>query len=210
MSRIETVNDKSNIQKIWERIFKSTHPYSIPFQPKIEACLFFPFTYGAVLTSTQYRAVIKTAQSLGEVNFLLSETEIKDFWDWEGHWRCQFPTHHEYSELLDNRGGLENTMYSSDSHWGVITAHEWHALVGGSIDFVRNVDKLYPAWRSEVIEYIDEWEDQMKRGMWRGALLLELLEYWKTYPADEWVETVTAKLSRKLEYRVAPFSVDFI
>lgn len=180
MSRIETINDKSNIQKIWERIFKSTYPYSIPFQPKIEACLFFPFTNGACLTSTQYRAVIKTAQSLGEVNFLLSETEIRDFWDWEGHWRCQFPTH-----------------------------HEWHALVGGSIDFIRNVDKLYPAWRSEVIEYIDVWEDQMERGMWRGALLLELLEYWKRYPADQWVETVADKLGRKLEYRVAPFSVHF-
>ena len=198
MSRIETINDKSNIQKIWERIFKSTDPYSIPFQPKIEACLFFPFTNGARLTPTQYQAVIKTVQSLGEVDFLLSETEIKDFWNGEGHWRCQSPTHHEYWDLLGNRGGLENAMYSSDSHWGVIAAHEWHVLVGGSIDFVRNVDKLYPAWRSKVIEYIDQWEDQMKRGMWRGALLLKLLEYWKRYPADEWVAAVTEKLHGKV------------
>ena len=90
-------------------------------------------------------------------------------------------------------------MYSSDSHWGVIAAHEWHVLVGGSINFIRNVDKLYPAWRSEVIECIDQWEDQMKRGMWRGVLLLKLLEYWKRYPADEWVEEVTEKLNRQLQ-----------
>ena len=39
----------------------------------------------------------------------------------------------------------------------------------------------------------------MKRGMWRGVLLLKLLEYWKRYPADEWVEEVTEKLNRQLQ-----------
>ena len=82
--------------------------------------------------------------------------------------------------------------------------------MGGNIDFIRHVDKMYPAWRNEVIELIDNWEGQIKRDDPMVNLLIELLEYWKRYPADAWVETVADKLSRKLEYSVAPFSVHFI
>ncbi len=89
-------------------------------------------------------------------------------------------------------------MYSINAHWGVYTCHEWWQLVGGNIAFIRHVDKMYPAWRNGVIALVNEWEGQIKRGTPIGDVLIYLLDYWKKWPGDEWVDTLTAKLDQKL------------
>ena len=90
-------------------------------------------------------------------------------------------------------------MYSMDLSWAAIVSHEEHALVGGSKDFISHVDQIYPAWRNEVTELIDDWEKEVaiERSPWGVDLFIELLEYWKRYPADGWAETLTAKLNHK-------------
>ncbi len=197
MSKIVAIHDKSNIKKAWDRTFKSDNPFSIPFQPEIEACLFFPFTRGSCLAPVQYRAVTEAARALGERGFVLEETETYDSCKQAQEWWCEFPTYKDYRSLLSNM--LENAMYSMDLSWGAIVLHDWHALVGGSKDFISHVDQIYPTWRNEVIELIDRRERTIKEtGMWVFDLLIELLEYWKKYPGDEWVETVAAKLNHKL------------
>ena len=194
MPNIVAFDDKSEIWKAWGRTFKASDPFIIPFQPQIEACLYFPFTDGTCLAPVQYRAVTEAARALGERGFFLSETESDDFIDRLNHWWCEFPTYEQYVSQC----GLETSLYSMELSWGAIASHEWHALVGGPQDFIRHVDQIFPAWRDDVIQQIDEWEGPMERRMWCPKLLIDMLEYWKKYPGDEWVETVTAKLDRKL------------
>ena len=197
MSKIVAIHDTSNIKKAWDRTFKSDNPFSIPFQPEIEACLFFPFTRGSCLAPVQYRAVTEAARALGERGFVLEETETYDSCKQAQEWWCEFPTYKDYRSLLSNM--LENAMYSMDLSWGAIVLHDWHALVGGSKDFISHVDQIYPAWRNEVTELIDDWEKEVaiERSPWGVDLFIELLEYWKRYPADGWAETLTAKLNHK-------------
>ena len=68
----------------------------------------------------------------------------------------------------------------------------------GNIDFISHVDKMYPAWRNEVVGLIDIWGEQMVKGVPIVNLMFELVEYWKRYPRDEWVAAVTEKLHRKV------------
>ena len=198
MSRIVAIHDKSNIRKAWDRTFKSNDPFSIPFQPEIEACLFFPCTGATCLAPAQYRAVTEAARALGERGFVLSEIETPDFFNHLNHWWCEFPTYEDYRSLLLS-SMIESGMYSMDLSWGTIVSHEEHALVGGSKDFISHVDQIYPAWRNEVTELIDNWEKEVviERRPWGVDLFIELLDYWKRYPGDGWAETLAAKLNHK-------------
>ena len=198
MSRIETISDKSSIQKTWEHIFKSNDPFSIPFQPDIEAYLLLPFTPGCSLTSAQYRAVTGAARTVGDQGFVLSEIESDDFFNRLEHWWCEFPTYEDYLTLGTM---IENAMYSINSHWGIMFSHEWHAVVGGSESFIRNVDKIYPEWRTCVIEYIDGWKWEVVQGVWVVDMFIELIDYWKKYPGDEWSAEVAEKFNSKLHGR---------
>ena len=240
MGKIESIEDvdrRQEIAKIGQSLFQSQNPHKMTFKPEVEACLMFhtldaddpyypdsPLDY---LTRGQYQAIIAAAKRARDTGFVLSQPHGSlmndtDYWrrviapgaaadtnwtDLEDHWWCEFPTYEDYL-TIGPVGILDVALFSIHGHWGVFTAR--HTLVGGNIDFIRHVDKMYPAWRNEVIELIDNWEGQIKRDDPMVNLLIELLEYWKRYPADEWVETVADKLSRKLEYRVAPFSVHFI
>ena len=50
---------------------------------------------------------------------------------------------------------VDIALYSIDARWGLLTGHEWHTLVGGNMDFISHIDKMYPEWRIEVMELID-------------------------------------------------------
>ena len=180
------------------------------------------------LTKDQYEAIISAAKLMGDTGFVLSdhsgslvddpnyrcrvtspEFEYKGFPpgpdDWievpceelAKHWWCEYPTYEDY-RTIESVGLFDIALFSIDARWGLLTGHEWHTLVGGNIDFIGHVDKMYPAWRNEVMELIDVWGEQMVKGVPEVDLLFELLEYWRRYPADEWVKEVTEKLNRKL------------
>lgn len=233
---IEDVDRRQEIAKVGQSLFKSQDPYEMTFQPEVEACLMFPTVdvddpyYSDYpldyLTRDQYQAIISAAKLCGDTGVLLSNPHGSlmndtDYWrrviapgaaadtnwaDLENHWWCEFPTYEDYLSI-GPVGILDVALFSIHGHWGVFTARARHTLVGGNIDFISHVDKMYPAWRNEVIELIDSWEEQIKRDDPMVNLLIELLERWKRYPADQWVETVTDKLSRKVEYRLPPFNV---
>ena len=239
MGKIESIEDmdrRQEIAKIGQSLFKSQNPYEMTFKPEVEACLMFhavdagdpyypdsPLDY---LTRDQYQAIIAAAKRARDTGFVLSAPHGSlmndtDYWrrviapgaaadtnwaDLENHWWCEFPTYEDYL-TIGPVGIFDVALYSIHGHWGVFTAR--HTLVGGNIDFISHVDKMYPAWRKEVMELIDNWEGQIKRDDPMVNLLIELLECWKRYPADQWVETVADKLNRKVEYSVAPFSVHF-
>ncbi len=195
MSKIEPITGKSCIRKSWQRLFKSNDPFSVPFRPEIEACIIFPFTEGCALTLAQYEAIITAARTLGDQGFILSEVEWKgDFFERGKHWWCEFPRHEDY---LIQAPILENALYSLHSRWGVLISHEWHAMVGGSETFMMNVDKMYPEWRAAIIDLIESWE-KVTPGHWVTNMFIELLDYWKRYPGDEWSAQVTEKFNYKL------------
>ncbi len=233
---IEDVDRRREIAKIGLSLFKSQNPYKMTFKPEVEACLMFhtvdaddPYYPNSPLdhlTRDQYQAIIAAAKLCGDTGFVLSDPhgslmDDTDYWrrevapgaaadtnwaDLENHWWCEFPTYEDYL-TIGPVGILDVALFSIHGHWGVFTTRAQHSLVGGNIDFISHVNKLYPAWRNEVIELIDNWEGQIKRDDPRVNLLIELLESWKRYPADQWVETIADKLSRKVEYRLPPFNV---
>lgn len=197
MSKIARVHDKSEMRKAWKGTFKSANYFTIPFQPEIECCLLYPHTGATYVPDDLYRAVTEAARAAGDHGFYLSETEVKDFFNRPNHWWCEFPPHEDYYSLLPDM--LESAIYSGDSSWGVAVSHDWHALVGGSGDFIRQIDESCPEWRKDVIETIDRWEYTIKtRGSMIIDVIVDMLEYWKKYPADEWVATVTANIEHQL------------
>ena len=198
MSKTARVDDKAEMRKAWEGIFASDIYFHYPFQPQIECCLLYPYTDGGRLSEDQYRAVTEAARAGGARGFYYSETELSNSFDRPDHWWCEFPTYEEYHGL--NMHMLETATYAKDSSWGVGVSHEWHAVVGGSEDFIRRVDEGWREWRKDVIKLIDDWEKDAKdRGAGVINVTVHMLEYWKKYPGDEWVATVTANIERQIQ-----------
>ena len=225
MSKIEPIENpdrRDEIREIGRRVFQWTDSSNIVFKPEIEACLMFhphdhEFDLDS-LTKGPYEAIVAAAKHVGDTGFVLCDhlnglmrgeklrsyttppgsegpvwADCKDATDW---W-CEFPEHEDYRTTGHVRM-LDTVLYSINAHWGVYTQYEWWHLVGGSVDFVSHVDKMYPAWRNDIITLVDEWDGEMARGLVTTDTLIELLEYWKKWPGDEWVDTLTAKLDRKV------------
>ena len=114
------------------------------------------------------------------------------------YWWCEFPTFDDFCDIRGQLGAVDTAVYSINAHWGVYTLYEWWHLVGGNLDFIRHVDKMYPAWRNDIITLVDEWEGAMARGHPTVDLLIKLLNYWKKWPGDEWVETLAARINIKM------------
>ena len=225
MSKIEPIENpdrRNEIREIGRRVFQWTDSFEVVFKPEIEACLMFhprddPLDVD-YLTKEPYEAIIAAAKHVGDTGFVLSdhlnglmrgttlrsyikppgsehriEVPYKDAEDW---W-CEFPEYEDYRKT-GCIGLLDRVLYSINAHWGVYTQYEWWHLVGGNLDFICHVDKMYPAWRNDMITLVDEWEGEMARGHETVDRLVKLLDYWKKWPGDEWVETFTAKLDHKL------------
>ena len=225
MSKIEPIENpdrRDELREIGRRIFQLNDSSEVVFKPAIEACLMvhphddeFDVDY---LTEEPYEAIIAAAKHVGDTGFVLcdhlnglmcgatsysyvkppgSDHRIKVKSEKPEDWWCEFPSYDAYRDT-GCVGLVDTVLYSINAHWGVHTRYEWWHLVGGSIDFISHVDKMYPAWRNDIITLVDEWEGEMARGHKTVDRLIKLLDYWKKWPGDEWVETLTAKLDRKL------------
>ena len=197
MSKIEPIEDVDRIREIYQRLFKSQDAFEIPFQPETAGCIvFYPTTCG-YLTRGQYEVVTTAAKISGDKGFVLSEI-FGDFMQQRKHWWCEFPAYEDYVRLGEIVG-IDNALYSINARWGVAVASEDHALVGGPKNFIRNVDKMYPEWRTSMIEVIDGWKGELAQGMWAIDMFIELVDYWwKKYPGDEWSAEVAEKFNSKL------------
>ena len=228
MSRITPIYNPDRInemRQIGRRVFHLSAYFGIVFRPAIEACLLFhppeENTFEAdYLTAKQYEAIVAAAKHVGDTGFVLSDdlnglmhnTTRRSFTTPPGSkgpvwtddtnpaiWWCEFPDYDDYRTTGCVRV-VDTALYSINAHWGVHTHYEWWHLIGGSVDFIRHVDKLYPAWRNNLITLVDDWpHDKMERGLETVDILIRLLEYWKKWPGDEWVDTFAAKLDQKLE-----------
>ena len=111
-------------------------------------------------------------------------------------WWCEFPTYEDYLEIPFARLN-DAIVFSINGRWALLTTHECWTLVGGDTAFIRQVDKLHPTWRHDMLALLDKCSP-MERTSLFGGLLIELLDYWKKWPGDEWVDTFAAKLDQKL------------
>lgn len=226
---IENVHLKNEFREIGLRVFRSQDPFDLIFKPKIEACLIFhPLeddpSDGDYLTKEQYEAIIAAAKHVGDTGFVLCNAtnrlvdDPKYRWgltsapgepgkwikveaqELAEYWWCEFPNYEDY-RAINMVGVLDTAVYSIDAGWGLLTAHECHTLVGGNVDFISHVDKMYPAWRDNVMTVLTEWEGKMVQGeIFIADLLVELVHEWKKWPGDEWAETFTEELDFKLRY----------
>lgn len=138
MSRIRRVHDKQSTISAWRKVFRTTDPFSWPFQPSMEeGRILFP-TDGYHLSANQYTALIHAIRCKGESSFLLAIIESK-FTDLEqirqNVWDCELPSYDEYCEI---DLGLENALFSNLGEWGVIISHEMHGILGGSHLFLSS------------------------------------------------------------------------
>ncbi|MDE0042931.1 MAG: hypothetical protein OXT74_12910 [Candidatus Poribacteria bacterium] len=223
---IEEPARRTEIREIQLRLFRSQVPTEIVFKPHIEACLMFcePISDdNDYLTKEKYETIVAAANHVGDPKFVVSQphgsliddpltrwvyvkpedfkthqykVESKEF---AKYWWCAEPPPYDEYLYMASGGMFDTAIYSMDASWGLYTMHECWTLVGGSIPFIRHVDKMYPAWRKEVITLLDDYPpDTITRDMPTIKLLLALLDYWKKWPADEWVETLSAKLDARL------------
>lgn len=200
MSKTARVHDTAEMRKAWEGIFASDYYFSMVFQPQIECCLLYPYIADGRLTDDQYRAVVDAARAAGDFGFYYSGTELTGSFSSPGHYWCEFPTYEEYHGL--NMGMFETAMYAKDSSWGVGVSDAWHAVIGGTEDFIRRVDETCPEWRQHITETIDKWDEKIElKYTSLISLIAELLPYWNKYPADEWVTTLT----RNIEYQLREY-----
>ena len=227
MSKIEPIENpdrRNSMRDIGRRLFQPHDTCEGIVKPTVEACLMFHVSNGTdrdYLTKEQYATIIAAAKHVGDTGFVLStlsgifagdpnrryytsppgahkEVRIEvDGQDVAEYYWCEFPPYNEYLNTAFV-AACDTAVFSINARWGVYTCREYWQLVGGNIDFIEQVDKLYPAWRNGVIRLIDECEGTIARGMPIGDVLVNLLDWWKKYPGGDWAETVTAKLDRKL------------
>ena len=176
MTKIDRIYNVQNLKKVWERLFTSADPFTIPFHSNIlDHIIFYP-TYGYHLTKQQYNALVKSSQAIGEKGFNISIIEFEGNYIERGeHWWCKYPSYNEYLKLPLV---LENALYSPNSEWGLIVSHEDHAIVGGNIEFMSTVKRKYPQWTDDVRELIKAWKDN---------------------PYGKWVEDMISKLGYKVK-----------
>ena len=228
MSKIEPIENldrRDEMREIGRRLFQAHDTCEAIFKPTVEACLMFHVSNGTdsdYLTEEQYATIIAAAKHVGDTGFVLSTlsgifagdpnhryytsppgAHKKERIEVDGpelahYYWCEFPQYNEYLHTAFV-AAWNTAVFSINAHWGVYTCREYWQLVGGNIDFIKQVDKLYPAWRNGVIRLIDEWDGTIARGTPIGDILVNLLNWWKKYPGDEWVDTFAAKLDRKLD-----------
>ena len=51
---------------------------------------------------------------------------------------------------------LENILYSPSGKWGVIVSHEWHGMLGGTVEFIENIRQAIPDLDLQVYNSIEE------------------------------------------------------
>ncbi|MDE0042930.1 MAG: hypothetical protein OXT74_12905 [Candidatus Poribacteria bacterium] len=221
MSKLEPIENpdrKNHMREIGRRLFQPHDTCEAIFKPAVEACLMFHTTDRSdndYLTEQQYEAGIAAAKRSGDTGFVLStlhgifsdDPERRfyigkprvqvDGQEMAEYWWCEFPPHQDYWHTAVG-AAWDTAVYATNAHWGIYTNRELWQVVGGNIDFISDIDRMYPAWRDAVISLLDEWDGEIARGTSIGDVLIYLLDCWTKWPADEWVETFRAALHSKL------------
>lgn len=166
----------------FSRVFVTGNPYAPAFTEGASArALLFP-TDGYILARDQFEAVSKAAQSVGEERAYLLGIE-----GWEGstshadrelfHVRlCHYDgyTHPPRESSIDVS---QNALFSTRGTWGVLVSDEFHALVGGSEVFVRELRERISTTEDAMLDEffsLWKWHENYDPAWWMEDLLVHL------------------------------------
>lgn len=159
---IYAIQEAAAVVPSWRRVFTDNDPFGWPFASWVSAGGVVYPTDGLHLTRTQYEALTSALGTIGETGFFISAVE-SDGLEFQrrpwGHWWSEQASYEEYCALDLT---LENALYSRHGRWGVLISHEMHAVVGGTIEFVRALTESRTDWLEDLRMLNKEWSGNPK------------------------------------------------
>lgn len=164
-NRLRSLPEIEEARTAFETVFQTADPFDQPFQAMIKARdLMYPV--GFCLDTSEIRVIASAAAQIGEREAYISITEGYRRTEWvaHDHWRISL-SEDFYPALLS--GGfapiMENAIYSVAGSWGILISHEQHAVVGGSREFVTEVNRHLPEPRERLTNFLAFWEENRER-----------------------------------------------
>lgn len=162
-------SDLEQLKSAFYKVFLSTDPFGEMFQESIKSRLILCPIDGYYLEENQFSALQKVAKALDDDKFYVSEVEAgeRSFESIQEsdkyltrHWECDIPL--SFKQYLDIPIILENAIFSVKGNWGILISHEEHAVIGGSIYFIKLFKEFYPAWGLGSKNFLEKWEENQK------------------------------------------------
>jgi hypothetical protein len=150
-----------------KKVFSSLNAFDSPFTVTCPSrVLIFP-TRGYLLTDRQFNALATAAKSRGATSGLCVITEaldLSDLPDKSPTHQIDFSSYMSYQKL-GNEGCIlqENAIISERGDWGVLISQEFHAVLGGSKEFVEVFKGSYPEIESDRQRFITAMHNEATR-----------------------------------------------
>lgn len=174
MSLVLDIQELMTLKQAFYKIFKGTNPFDEIFNESIEERLIlFPID-GMYLDVFQFNAVSEASQAVKDTKMYVSEIEVEeginsDCFYFPKNKEMVHPGHRvfdgpfSYDEYVSSATILESALYSPTGKWGAMLSHEEHAVVGGSIEFIKKFKQAYPNWEEGRIKFIEKCDYHKKR-----------------------------------------------
>lgn len=165
--RLKHHKQLTDAQEAFHNVFHSPDPFDEPFQSKIEKRLIlYPFQY--VPNNKQYIAIEAAAESIGEKNAYISQIEgyKKGPFREGNHWQVRLsinPFKNGFNHEDGWTGLMETAIYSTHGSWGLISSHEWHAVVGGPNRFIETLAAKFPEVMTQTQNFLAAWKNNRDR-----------------------------------------------
>lgn len=157
----EDIEAIAEIGQSWHTVFAAGNAFGFPFRNRFRWAMIFCQTEYYELTEPQFDAIMKAARAIddGTLMFATEEGwEINFAPKGDKYWELENATYEDHLNL-----GLfkESAHWSTTGQWGLLISDEFHAVVGGTDDFMRALRKAYPKWRDDLAEAREVWADSL-------------------------------------------------
>ncbi len=161
---MQNLDSIETIHKVFNSIFKSDDAFEKMFHENIKGKILLYRTNGCTLNKKQFTALMKTVNTFGESTcylavieggFLANATDKNDIYDSTPK---EISTNISYEDYCKYRLMRNNALFSKQGTWGIIISHEDHAVIGGSVKFIKKFKTFYHDLAKNVKKFIEHWE----------------------------------------------------
>lgn len=149
------------------RLFASLDAFGRPFTSALPARLLLCRTDGCMLRRDQFEALAAAAASVGDTDATAIETEDLNLDQPPAvleQVRFSLGSYARYRQYRnDGHFLVENAIVPDTGRWAVLISQEWHALLGGQPEFVREFTRHYPPAAEDLRTFVTEWEGNASR-----------------------------------------------
>jgi hypothetical protein len=152
---LSEVEFQTEAEVVLRRVFVNDDPYDQPFATGMHVRkILYEFWYELELPLLE--AVMTAASDQGDRGFYVSvlERPAAKAQNRPYHWYVPFSDIAAYHLLV---GPLQNAIYSPNGRWGIMASDEHHALPGGTVAFVKMIQKFIPNLENQVYEFLETW-----------------------------------------------------